>query len=98
MLARVWAPLWEAHGSEDLLDGVVGLDQGDEANGAFAGMADSIDLECSTGDDHEKARVGDLSERGAISVHVPNLVSVDHTGRSRSARSRHVASAGSSPP
>jgi hypothetical protein len=35
----------QAHGGQDLLDGVVGLDEGDEAEGAFAGRAGRVDRE-----------------------------------------------------
>ena len=36
-----------------------------------------------TGTNLGKAQVADLAERGAVSVHAPDFVRLDHTGRPR---------------
>ena len=38
----------QPHGGQDLFDGVLGLDQGDEAQRAFAARADRVDRERSS--------------------------------------------------
>jgi len=50
-----------------------------------------------SGSNLRKVRLGDLNERGVVSVEVPDFVRFDHPKRSRSARSRSRTYARSSP-
>jgi hypothetical protein len=62
------------HRDEDLLGGVLVLDERDEAQRRLALL---------TGDDREKARVSDLGVCGGIFVQIPDFVRVGARGRSR---------------